>query len=71
MELSVPDHGFYRLPVSEEMYSELTEKNPVDETRTVYDAEYDETVHPHLHPVIIRFYEHTRIVDSIRIVYEQ
>ena len=52
MEFSVPDHGFYRLPVSEEMYSELTEKNPVDETRTVYDAEYDENVHPHLHPVL-------------------
>ena len=71
IELSLPYHGFYRLPVSMEMYTELTENNPSDETRTVYDAEYDENVHPHVHPVIIRFYEHTKIVDSIQIVYEQ
>ena len=71
IEPSCPGYGFLHLPVSEEIYNDLIQNNPYDKTRTVYDETFGETVHPHLHPVIIRFYEHTRIVDSIQIVYEQ
>ena len=71
IEPSCKDFGFLSLPVTEDIYHDLTENNPQDKTLTVYDETFGENVYPHVHPVIIRFYEHTRIVDSIRIVYEQ
>ena len=71
IEPSCKDFGFLSLPVTEEIYIDLTENNPYDKTLKVYDETFDENVYPHLHPIIIRFYERTNIIDSIQIVYEQ
>jgi len=64
-------HGFCPLIISDETYIDLITNNPLDQTRQVYDAEFDETTYPHIHHIIIKFYENTRIVDSVRIVYNE
>ena len=68
---SCPGYGFLHLPVSEEIYNDLTQNNPQDRTRTVFDEAFGEYVYPHLHPIIIRFYAHTGVVESIQIDYTQ
>lgn len=47
-------HGYYRLTISDEMYIDLITNNPLDQTRQVYNAEYDETTYPHLYHIIPR-----------------
>ena len=70
-QLSVQGAGFLDLPVSEDIYNDLIQNNPIDRTRTVYDPLYAETVYPHLHPVMIRYYARTGVVESVQIVYDQ
>lgn len=62
--------GYYMLSVDDETYFDLINNNPIDETRTVYDSLFGEDVHPHLHHIKIRFYEHTKIVDTVQILYD-
>ena len=71
-EIELSDYpGFCKLTISDEMYSDLIRNNPPDTTRRVYNAVFDETTHPHMHHIIIKFYKNTKIVDSIRIVYDE
>lgn len=63
--------GSCKLTISDEVYIDLITNNPLDKTRQVYNAPFDETVYPHLHHIIIKFYENTKIVDSVRIVYDE
>lgn len=63
-------HSYCTLTISDEVYIDLITNNPLDKTRQVYNASFDETVYPHLHHIIIKFYENTKIVDSVRIVYD-
>lgn len=63
-------HSYCTLTISDEVYIDLITNNPPDKTRQVYNAPYAETVYPHLHHIIIRFYEYTQIVDSVQIVYD-
>ncbi len=63
-------HSYCTLTISDEVYIDLITNNPHDKTRQVYNAPFDEIVYPHLHHIIIIFYENTKIVDSIRIVYD-
>ncbi len=65
IELSYP--GCSTLTISDETYIDLITNNPRDQTRLVYD----ETTYPHIHHIIIKFYENTRIVDSVQIVYDE
>ncbi len=71
IEPSDPDFGFLKLPVTEEMYDDLTANNPLDKTVQVYDEAFGENVYPHVHPISIRFYERTNIIERIQILYEQ
>lgn len=64
-------HSYCTLTISDEVYIDLIANNPLDKTRQVYNATFDETVYPHLHHIIIKFYENTKIVDSVRIVYDE
>ncbi|MBD5115042.1 MAG: hypothetical protein HDT46_07530 [Ruminococcaceae bacterium] len=59
------------LTISDEVYIDLITNNPLDNTRQVYNAPLDQTVEPHLHHIIIKFYENTKIVDSVQIVYDE
>ena len=63
-------HKYCTLTISDEMYNELITKNPLDKTREVYNATFAETTNPHLHHIIIKFYENTKIVDSVQIIYD-
>lgn len=58
------------LIISDEVYNDLITNNPLDKTRLVHDSALDHTVYPHLHHIIIKFYEYTQIVDSVQIVYD-
>lgn len=69
-EIELSYNGYYPLTISDEMYIDLITNNPLDKTRQVYDAEFGETTYPHLYHIIIKFYENTKIVDSVQIVYE-
>lgn len=71
IQLSVQGAAPLDLPVSEDIYNDLIQNNPIDRTRTVYDPLYDETVNPHLHPVMIRYYARTGVVESVQIIYDQ
>lgn len=71
IEPSCPGYGFLKLPVTEEMYDDLTANNPLDKTVQVYDEAFGENVYPHVHPVSIRFYERTGVIEHIQILYEQ
>lgn len=62
--------GSCELTISDEVYIDLITNNPHDKTRQVYNAPFYEIVYPHLHHIIIIFYENTKIVDSVRIVYD-
>lgn len=62
--------GYCKLSIDDETYFNLIKNNPVDENRTVYDSLFGEEVNPHLHPIKIRFYEHTKIVDTVQILYD-
>ena len=62
--------SYCTLTISDEVYIDLITNNPLDKTRQVYNATFDETVYPHLHHIIIKFYENTKIVDSVQIVYD-
>lgn len=64
-------HSYCTLTISDEVYIDLIANNPLDKTRQVYNATFDETVYPHFHHIIIKFYENTKIVDSVRIVYDE
>ena len=70
-EIELSYYGYYPLTISDEMYIDLITNNPLDRTRQVYDAVYGETTYPHLYHIIIKFYENTKIVDSIQIVYDE
>ncbi len=59
------------LTISDETYIDLITNNPHDKTRQVYDETLDRTTYPHLHHIIIKFYENTGIVDSVQIVYDE
>lgn len=61
-------HSYCTLTISDEVYIDLITNNPHDKTRQVYNAPF--VVYPHLHHIIIKFYENTKIVDSVRIVYD-
>ncbi|MGN0634017.1 MAG: hypothetical protein ACI4JW_09140 [Oscillospiraceae bacterium] len=69
IELSYP--GCSTLTINDETYFDLIKNNPCDQTRIVYDAVYDETTYPHIHHIIIKFYENTGILDSVQIVYDE
>ena len=72
IELSDYMHaGCLNLKLSDEMYYDLIRNNPYDTTRKVHNAHFDETTYPHIHHIIIKFYENTEIVDSIQIVYDE
>ncbi len=62
--------GSCELTISDEVYIDLITNNPLDKTRLVHNARLDHKVYPHLHHIIIKFYENTKIVDSVRIVYD-
>jgi hypothetical protein len=71
-EIELSDYPIYcKLTISDEIYIDLIKNNPLDRTRPVYNAKFDETTYPHTHHIIIKFYEHTRIVDSVQIVYDE
>ena len=53
------------------MKIKLEPANPYDKTRKVYNPHFGETTYPHIHHIIIKFYENTGIVDSIQIVYDE
>ncbi len=59
------------LTISDETYIDLITNNPHDKTRLVYDEVFDLKTYPHIHHIIIKFYENTRIVDSVQIVYDE
>lgn len=63
--------GYCKLTISDEMYIDLITNNPLDKTRQVYNANFAETVYPHIHCIIIKFYENTKIVDSVQIIYDE
>lgn len=68
---SYSSSDYCTLTISDEVYIDLITNNPIDKTRQVYNALFDETVYPHLHHIIIKFYENTRIVDSVQIIYDE
>lgn len=70
-EIELSDSYYGWLTISDETYIDLITNNPLDKTRLVYNAVYDETIYPHIHHIIIKFYENTRIVDSVQIVYDE
>jgi len=70
-EIELSDSYYGWLTISDEMYIDLITNNPPDKTRLVYNAVYDLTTYPHIHHIIIKFYENTGIVDSVRIVYDE
>ncbi|MCM1167570.1 MAG: hypothetical protein NC299_17760 [Lachnospiraceae bacterium] len=57
--------------ISDETYNDLITNNPHDKTRLVHDAVLDRETYPHIHRIIVKFYENTEIVDSVRIVYDE
>ena len=67
----LPSPDYCALIISDEVYNDLTTNNPLDETRLVHNAALDQKVYPHLHHIIIKFYENTKIVDSVRIIYDE
>ena len=67
--LSYP--GCRSLIISDETYIDLITNNPFDQTRLVYDEAFGLTTYPHMHHIIIKFYENTRILDSVQIVYDE
>ena len=71
IELSDYPYSYINLKISDEMYYDLIRNNPYDKSRKVYNAHFDETTYPHIHHIIIKFYENTGIVDSLRIVYDE
>ncbi len=70
-EIELSYHGYCPLTISDETYIDLITNNPLDQTRQVYDAVYGETTYPHIHHIIIKFYENTKIVDNVQIVYDE
>lgn len=66
-----PDFGFLKLPVTEEMYNDLTLNNPQAKNAQAYDESFGENVYPHEHPISIRFYRRTGVIEHIQILYEQ
>lgn len=71
IEPSCPGYGFLKLPVTEEMYNDLTVNNPQAKNAQAYDESFGENVYPHEHPISIRFYERTGVIEHIQILYEQ
>ncbi len=70
-EIELSDSYYGWLTISDETYIDLITNNPHDKTRLVYNAVYDQTTYPHIHHIIIKFYENTGIVDSVQIVYDE
>ena len=68
-EIELSDYPILHLTISDEMYIDLIKNNPYDQTRLVYNPKFDEKTYPHIHHIIIKFYENTGIVDSVQIVY--
>lgn len=66
----LPYNSYCALIISDEVYNDLITSNPLDKTRLVHNSALDQTVYPHLHHIIIKFYEYTQIVDSVQIVYD-
>lgn len=64
-------HSYCTFTISDEVYIDLITNNPLDKTRQVHNAALDQTVYPHLHHIIIKFYENTKILDSIQIIYDE
>lgn len=69
IQLSYP--ACSRLTISDETYIDLITNNPFDKTRLVHDEAHDQKTYPHIHHIIIKFYENTRILDSVQIVYDE
>ena len=61
--------GLNNLAISDEMYFDLIQNNPNDLTQKVFNPVFAENVYPHIHNIKIVFYENTRIVESIEIIY--
>ena len=68
-EIRVSYYGW--LTISDKTYFDLITNNPMDQTRQVHDAALDLPTYPHIHHIIIKFYENTGIVDSVQIVYDE
>lgn len=69
-EIELSNSFYPDLIINDETYTDLINNNPYDQTRYVYNAIFDETTYPHLHHIVISFYENTGIVDSVQIVYD-
>lgn len=63
-------NGYYRLDISDYIYFDLVNNNPLDKTRTVYYSALGWETYPHLHYIRVKFHKYTKIVDEIQILYD-
>lgn len=67
-QIGFSDEMWYKsLYIPKDVYEELSQTNPVDESRMVMDMTFNEQVHPHFSHIEIEYYPHLGVIREIHI----
>ncbi len=67
-EIGFSDEMWYKsLYIPKDVYEELVQNNPVDESRVVMDMTFNEQVHPHVNHIEVEYYPNTQVIKEISI----